>query len=314
MTEVFDEWDELNADFKELETVNKTYLKHLEDLTGHQKKCQEQIKHQKYRMNIVVKKLDKIKKTKENEKELSELQNNILKRNVNVSILNKEDKFKYKDEYEKFKLILSGICFVMAVLNYFIHFRALELSYIFLLVWIKGWWRFHHFFSTVAAGILLIWPDNSTWMAFRHQFALFNIYLSVVQFLQFRYQRGALYRLKALGERHNMDITIEGFHSWMFRGLSFLYPFLFAGYMFTLYNAYTLYLLSYYPDATWHVRVLCAMFCILFLGNTATAIGVIPSKFNEKVKLQYKIMSERLSNQLLNRDNDDQQELEKKEH
>lgn len=84
----------------------------------------------------------------------------------------------------------------MAILNYCIRFRALELSYIFLLVWyyctltiresilklngsrIKGWWRFHHFFSTAAAGILLIWPDNETWLAFRNQFVLFTIYLS----------------------------------------------------------------------------------------------------------------------------------------
>lgn len=112
-------------------------------------------------------------------------------------------RFKYKDEYEKFKLILSGIGFVMAILNYCVRFRAFELSYIFLLVWyyctltiresilklngsrIKGWWRFHHFFSTGAAGILLIWPDNETWLAFRNQFVLFNIYLSMFLIMDF---------------------------------------------------------------------------------------------------------------------------------
>lgn len=76
----------------------------------------------------------------------------------------------------------------------------------------------------------------------------------LVQFLQFRYQRGVLYRLRALGERHNMDITIEGFHSWMWRGLSFLLPFLFIGYFFQMYNAYVLYLHSYDPEASWQVR------------------------------------------------------------
>jgi hypothetical protein len=73
--------------------------------------------------------------------------------------------------------------------------------------------------------------------------------------MQFRYQSGVLYRLKALGARHNMDITIEGFHSWMWRGLSYLLPFLFGGYMFQLYIAYTLYQLSYHPDATWQVSI-----------------------------------------------------------
>lgn len=32
-------------------------------------------------------------------------------------------RFKYKDEYEKFKLILSAIAFVLAVLNIYIDFR-----------------------------------------------------------------------------------------------------------------------------------------------------------------------------------------------
>lgn len=84
-----------------------------------------------------------------------------------------------------------------------------------------------------------------------------------------------------------MDITIEGFHSWMWRGLSFLLPFLFAGYLFQLYNAYTLYELAYHPDATWHVPVLSAMFLVLFLGNTTTTIMVIPQKLvKDRVKDQ----------------------------
>lgn len=81
-----------------------------------------------------------------------------------------------------------------------------------------------------------------------------------------------------------MDITIEGFHSWMWRGLSFLLPFLFAGYLFQLYNAFRLYELSYHSEATWHVSVLSVMFLILFLGNTTTTIMVIPQKLKERVK------------------------------
>lgn len=156
---------------------------------------------------------------------------------------------------------------------------------------IKGWWRMHHFLSTALSGVLLIWPNNSVYYSFRSQFMWFNVYISksylkrllsrqksiyiywlqsfwfyfegLVQFLQFRYQRGVLYRLRALGERHNMDITIEGFHSWMWRGLSFLLPFLFIGYMFQMYNAYVLYLLSYDPEASWQVSLVT-----LFIWNT----------------------------------------------
>lgn len=81
-----------------------------------------------------------------------------------------------------------------------------------------------------------------------------------------------------------MDITIEGFHSWMWRGLSFLLPFLFLGYLFQLYNAYTLYKLTFHPEATWHVPVLSAMFLVLFLGNITTTIMVIPQKRREHAK------------------------------
>ena len=53
---------------------------------------------------------------------------------------------------------------------------------------------------------------------FRHQFMLFNMYLGFLQYLQFTYQKGCLYRLRSLGERNDMDITIDGFHSWMWKG------------------------------------------------------------------------------------------------
>ena len=120
---------------------------------------------------------------------------------------------------------------------------------------------------------------------FRTQYIVFVLYLSFVQFLQYYYQRGCLYRLRALGERHNMDITAEGFQvsitrcrrdrltcfddgpsllsiihfihsfqSWMWKGLSFLLPFLCAAYFFQLYNAYVLMRLSFHPDCDeWQV-------------------------------------------------------------
>ena len=52
----------------------------------------------------------------------------------------------------------------------------------------------------------------------RPQLMWFNIYLTFMQYLQFTYQRGCLYRLRSLGERDDMDITIDGFHSWMWKG------------------------------------------------------------------------------------------------
>ncbi|CAB0032061.1 unnamed protein product [Trichogramma brassicae] len=310
------DWNELNDEFKDLE-----YLSKLDEVSELQKECLKGILHQKYRMAAIKKSLKKLQASNEiedldkdmqrREHQIGEMEQTLPKGNgtylsiilgsVNVSILNKEDKFRYKDEYEKFKLVLSVIGFVLSVINLLTNYRTLELSFMFLLVWyyctltiresilkvngsrIKGWWRFHHFLSTAVAGLLLVWPNTGAWYDFRGQFMWFNVYISFVQYLQFRYQSGVLYRLKALGERHNMDITIEGFHSWMWRGLSFLLPFLFIGYFFQLYNAYSLYKLTWHSEATWHVPVLAAMFLILFLGNVITTVLVIPQKYSSKV-------------------------------
>ncbi|XP_061399051.1 transmembrane protein 120 homolog [Musca vetustissima] len=330
------EWDELNREFQDLEECNRKYIELLEQLHSHQHKCFNEIKHQRYRMNQISASLRQFRNTQseEEKQKVAELQKNTLKRkaqlheieqslptksgrylriilgDVNVSILNRNDKVRYKDEYEKFKLILNVIGLLLAFLNLIFNYRALELSYIFLLVWyyctltiresilkvngsrIKGWWRAHHFISTVAAGVLLVWPQGEHWQLFRNQFMYFNAYISIVQYLQFGYQKGLLYRLKALGERHNMDITIEGFHSWMWRGLSFLLPFLFIGYAFQAYNAWTLYKLSFNPpDAPWHVSVMSGLFTLLFIGNMTTTLLVVPEKIRERAKERYRLLS-----------------------
>lgn len=122
---------------------------------------------------------------------------------------------------------------------------------------------------------------------FRTQFLWYNCYTTVLQFLQFYYQQGCLYRLRALGERYDMDITIQGFHSWMWRGLSFLLPFLYLGYLFQFYNALTLYQLSRTPECSdWQVPVAGAIFFIIFFGNTLTTSLVLKQKLNIHVYVQ----------------------------
>ncbi|KAL1140248.1 hypothetical protein AAG570_000180, partial [Ranatra chinensis] len=315
--------------FLAVQVKNKQYLEKLEELCELQANCVKETNHQKYRIGIITRSLKKlfnlcdedkervatlVVDTERREAQLSEIEQSLPKQNglylkiilgnVNVSILNKNDKFKYKDEYEKFKLVLSVIGFLMAVINLCTNIRVFELILFFLLVWyyctltiresilkvngskIKGWWRMHHFISTAASAVLLVWPQSHLWHLFRQQFMIFNVYISVVQYLQFRYQQGVLYRLKALGERHNMDITIEGFHSWMCRGLSFLLPFLLFGYLFQLYNAYILFeIATVHPDAPWQVAALSLLFFILFLGNTITTLMVFIQKHKNKETL-----------------------------
>ncbi|XP_078277785.1 transmembrane protein 120B isoform X2 [Rhinoraja longicauda] len=202
---------------------------------------------------------------------------NLVLGNVNVTLFSKQAKFAYKDEYEKFKLYLTIILLLGAISCMFLLNRVIDEIFNFLLVWyyctltiresvlisngsrIKGWWVSHHYVSTFLSGVMLTWPNGLMYQMFRSQFLAFSIYQSCVQFLQYYYQSGCLYRLRALGERDHMDLTVEGFQSWMWRGLTFLLPFLFFG----------------------HVFVLALTFLVLFLGNFLTTLKVVHQKFQK---------------------------------
>ncbi|KAH0502247.1 Transmembrane protein 120B [Microtus ochrogaster] len=226
---------------------------------------------------------------------------NLVLGNVNVTLLSNQAKFAYKDEYEKFKLYLTIILLLGAVACRFVlHYRVTDEIFNFLLVWyyctltiresvlisngsrIKGWWVSHHYVSTFLSGVMLTWPNGLIYQKFRNQFLAFSIFQSCVQFLQYYYQRGCLYRLRALGERNHLDLTVEGFQSWMWRGLTFLLPFLFCGHFWQLYNAVTLFELSSHEECKeWQVFVLALTFLILFLGNFLTTLKVVHAKFQK---------------------------------
>ena len=104
------------------------------------------------------------------------------------------------------RILISGGA--LALINWYLNFRALDLVLFFLVVWyyctltiresilrvngsrIKGWWRLHHFISTVVGGLLLIWPMGPTWLEFRDCYMFFTIYVTFIQYLQFQYQVG----------------------------------------------------------------------------------------------------------------------------
>ncbi|TNN51776.1 Transmembrane protein 120A [Liparis tanakae] len=219
--------------------------------------------------------------------------------NVNVTLLNKQSKFAYKDEYEKFKLVFTVLLFVFSfTCRFLFSSRALDAMFNFLLVWyyctltiresvlisngsrIKGWWVFHHYVSTFQSGVMLTWPDGALYQMFRNQFLTSCLYQSFVQFLQYYYQSGCLYRLRALGENHNMDVTVEGFQYWMWRGLTFLLPFLFFGHFWQLYNSITLFQMVQLPECKeWQVVMCGCSYTVLFMGNVFTTLEVVYQKY-----------------------------------
>uniref|UniRef100_A0A8C9KSY2 Transmembrane protein 120A n=1 Tax=Panthera tigris altaica TaxID=74533 RepID=A0A8C9KSY2_PANTA len=309
------DWEELQQDFLSPQETHRLYRLKLEELIKLQNSCTSSITRQKKRLQELALVLKKCKPSLQSEAEEAarELENQIKERqglffdmeaylpkknglylslvlgNVNVTLLSKQAKFAYKDEYEKFKLYLTIILIVISfTCRFLLNSRVTDAAFNFLLVWyyctltrgvrapgpgeagtgpgIKGWWVFHHYVSTFLSG-----PGSDAPAP------------GFVQFLQYYYQSGCLYRLRALGERHTMDLTVEGFQSWMWRGLTFLLPFLFFGHFWQLFNALTLFNLARDPECKeWQVLMCGFPFLLLFLGNFFTTLRVVHQKFHSQ--------------------------------
>ncbi|VDM48350.1 unnamed protein product [Toxocara canis] len=210
-------------------------------------------------------------------------------------------RFEYKKDYEKFKLRVTSIILAVLAIAFVFPSRPIDAICNFLLVWyyctltiresilringskIKAWWVAHHYLACALAGVALTWPDDACYKEFRVQSIVFTAYIALVQQVQYQYQSGCLRRLTSLGEGDEMDVTLEGFASWMFRGLTFLLPMLFVVYFFEFYNAYTLYTLwtTSNCEVAWQVVALSAIFFIIACGNTVVVSLVVIRKLRE---------------------------------
>ncbi|CAG9536157.1 unnamed protein product [Cercopithifilaria johnstoni] len=326
---VFDEWRSLKDEFEEIEDHHRICLGKLKQVSKLQEECQKSVKHCLYQISKIREALrglkgkeqpenaEYLKKMKEGvvelERRLQDMMNElpvkdiglylsiILGSNLNVSLMNKSDRYRYKKEYEKFKVIVNYALLFSLFLAYIFTSRILDLVINFILVWfyctltireailrvngsrIKGWWIMHHYVSCVLSGITVTWGDGECYRSIRTQFIMFCIFLSFVQLLQCRYQTGCLRRLHALGQRYSMDISVEGFSSWMFKGLTFLIPFLVLTYIFQFYTSYKLYYLSKAPICIgqWQVQILACGFFLVACCNMSTLLSVLVNKWKQ---------------------------------
>ncbi|XP_046495919.1 transmembrane protein 120B isoform X3 [Equus quagga] len=213
------EWHELEGEFQELQETHRIYKQKLEELTALQTLCSSSINKQKTRLKDLKHTLQRYKHHASREEaelvqqmgaSIKERQNiffdmeaylpkknglylNLVLGNVNVTLLSNQAKFAYKDEYEKFKLYLTIILLLGAVMCRFVlHYRLCPVP-----------------------AILL--PEGLP--------------------------------LPAAGPGgEESPGPHEGFQSWMWRGLTFLLPFLFCGHFWQLYNAVTLFELSSHEE------------------------------------------------------------------
>uniref|UniRef100_A0AAZ3S116 Transmembrane protein 120B n=1 Tax=Oncorhynchus tshawytscha TaxID=74940 RepID=A0AAZ3S116_ONCTS len=289
------EWGEIDQEYQQLQETHKVYRQKLDELTNLQATCSSAISKQRKGLKDLRHSLRKCTKTSD-EKETE------LIKDIQMQIKDKEHFFFDMEAYlpKKNGLYLNLVLGNVNVTLLSNQANVTDEIFNFLLVWyyctltiresilmsngsrIKGWWVSHHYVSTFLSGVMLTWPEGSMYQMFRSQFLAFSIYQSFVQFLQYYYQSGCLYRLRALGERNQLDLTVEGFQSWMWRGLTFLLPFLFFGHFWQLYNALTLFRLAGHKDCKeWQVFMLALTFLVLFLGNFLTTLKVVRQKVQE---------------------------------
>ncbi|KAI8808978.1 TMPIT-like protein [Cladochytrium replicatum] len=209
----------------------------------------------------------------------------------------------YKREYELFKLRLTFIITAFAFCNLFVfpfQYRVVfDALYAFSLLYyystcvlrehilwvngsrIRGWWFGHHYLSVFASGVLLIWCTNTSYLVFRSRFLYFSLYLGVVQFLQYRYQRSRLYVLVALDRAGPMDPVMgDGVHTQQLdREFLLLIPFLVVGQLWQFSHFFVLFSeWMWGSEHDWQILVTGILFLCLSIGNMFTTLRTYLSK------------------------------------
>ncbi|XP_051972001.1 ion channel TACAN isoform X2 [Xyrauchen texanus] len=298
LAECLQEWQDLEKDYQKLQETHRLYKQKLEEVSKLQDSCSSSIARQKKKLKDLSKSLEECRviANPDDVNGIDGIQESIRER---PNVFFDMEAFLPKKNGLYLSLVLGNVN--VTLLNK--QSKVVDALFNFLLVWyyctltiresilinngtkIKGWWVFQHYVSTFLSGVMLTWPDGELYQLFRNQFLSYSMYINFVQFLQYYYQSGCLYRLRALGERHNMDLTVEGFQSWMWRGLTFLLPFLFLGHFLQLYNGITLFQMVQLPEwKEWQVLMCGSTFLVLFIGNFFTTLGVVYHKYMDQNK------------------------------
>jgi len=230
---------------------------------------------------------------------------------VNVKQYRDGERFRLKQEYEKFKGKTNPQFMLFVFLIWL--FPNSELLVTAWQIWllyyyttlalrenilrvngssIKGWWIMHHYLSITGSFTMLLWPANST--TFRNIRTVFTYFCGaqgLVQILINRYQQGQLYKLVAMGKASMMDVAGEAVGwindpGWAPSAI-FLLPFLLLVQCFQLYMSFALFqvaLPTKNPWTEWQCYCVATIFMALGSGNLITTITTYYHKFKSSKK------------------------------
>jgi hypothetical protein len=174
---------------------------------------------------------------------------------IDLAIPNESNRFKYKQQYEEFKLWMTYLIIGASALVLWSagRYRSLEKVFHFVLVnyyfavilrehvlvqngsKIKTWWRVYNYCAIVLSGVMLTWPKGDSFSTFHPQFMVFSLYLGLVQLLQYQYQKKASYIAVAVKKHNPINVS----HSAPKSKLTYVVVCLFVAYVSNIRQACT---------------------------------------------------------------------------
>ncbi|KAI6647277.1 Transmembrane protein -like protein [Oopsacas minuta] len=214
---------------------------------------------------------------------------------INVIFDDFDVKMRYKKAYERFKLFSNGVSITLILMTWFLHIPQIILYsmlvyYYFSLTIrehilikngskIKFWWLLHHYLTIIITLLLLTWPPGECYTQSHDVLMFASLMTSVIQLVQFFYQRKTIDRNIMMGKDKFLRTTDEGIRSKMFSDLIYIVPLLIFLYIVQAYTSFRLFYNWYYGICTeYQVPILASLFIFLCLGNCRTLIQILKAK------------------------------------
>ena len=193
---------------------------------------------------------------RETQPETRSLFSRIVLGRVNVKCFSDRERFRLRDEYNKFKLRTNVIFVLFPALVLLFHFKVRHhwldthwitvLHHLWLLYYfvslalrenillvngsnIRAWWIYHHYLSAAGSVAWLVWPPTDIYLSYVPSVTALCLYTGVVQTLQILFFQRRDYANRALGKAGHMDVSYPETITELPKELLVLVPFLFIG-------------------------------------------------------------------------------------
>ncbi|KAI5179717.1 hypothetical protein NEOKW01_0180 [Nematocida sp. AWRm80] len=215
-------------------------------------------------------------------------------------------KYKYKGDYETFKLTATIVTTILTVMNLFVFsnkvidtIQILTQMYIYSTLTIrehilinngsniKTWWLLHHYICIVITGMMLTCPESS-FREIRNPILKFLFVLSCSQLVQFQYQMRRLYVFRALKKADPLEISSDVMSVSLLANLGVAVAILILFQFIQIYVAYYIYSLHIkYHWQCYQPLIGAILIGSMAIGNLVTILYTCYKKIEEKERRKH---------------------------